>query len=91
MPAEINNSVISAASLTPRSVTQGQSELRSRDNAGEPNTANPQAVLASHNEEVVRSPDPGTSGQATENQLQQNPQSPDDGESGVGGNVDVTI
>ena len=91
MPAEINNSVISAPSLTPRSVPQGQSELRSRENNAEANTQNPQAVLASRSEDAVRAPDPGTSGQGAENQLQQNPRSPDNGGIGVGGAVDVTI
>ena len=91
MPAEINNSVISAAALTPRSVPQGQSELRSRGNDAEANTTNPQAVLASRSEEAVRAPDPGTSGQGAENQLQDNPRSPNSGEGGVGGTVDVTI
>jgi len=91
MPSEINNSVISAAALTTRSASQGQSELRSRGNDAEASTTNAQAVLASNGDEAVRAPDPGTSGQGVENQQQNDPQPPNSGEPGVGGTVDVTI
>ena len=88
MPAEVNNSVITAGSLTPRNTPQtAQTEARSRDNAAESSTSNPQAVLASGPETLVRSPDPGTGSQAAENQ-QPPPQNADNG---VGQNVDVSI
>lgn len=90
MPSEINNSVVSAASLRPRSTPQSaQAEIRSRDNSDEANTANPQAVLASRSENVVRAPDPGTGGQGAENE--QDPGSSADGGQSLGGNADVTI
>ena len=89
MPAEINSSVITAGSLTPRSTPQSaQTEARTRENTAETSTSNPQAVLASGPETLVRSPDPGTGGQAAENQQDPNPQNADNG---VGQNVDVSI
>ena len=88
MPAEVNNSVITAGSLAPRNAQSAQTEARTRDNAAESSTSNPQAVLASGPETLVRSPDPGTGGQAAENQQDPNPQNADNG---VGQNVDVSI
>jgi hypothetical protein len=87
MPAEVNNSVITAGSLTPRSAPQAQTEARSRDNTASSSTSNPQAVLAAGPETLVRSPDPGTGGQAAEHQ-QPPPQNADNG---VGQNVDVSL
>jgi len=89
MPAEVNNSVITAASLSPRSTPQSaQTESRSRDKVAESSTSNPQAVLASGPDTLVRSPDPGTGSQGAENQQTPTPQNADNG---VGQNVDVSI
>jgi hypothetical protein len=89
MPAQVNSSVITAGSLTPRSTPQAQTESRSRVNTAESNTANPQAVLASGPETLVRSPDPGTGSQGAENQ-QQAP-TPQNAGDGVGQNVDISL
>ena len=90
MPAEVNSSVITAGSLTPRNTPQkAQTESRSRDNVASASTSNTQAVLASGPETLVRSPDPGTGSQGAENQQQ--PPNPQDAGSGVGQNIDVSI
>ena len=88
MPAEINNSVITAGILTPRTAQAAQSESRNREPVPESNTSNSQAVLASGPETLVRSPDPGTGSQGAENQQNLNPQNADNG---LGQNVDVSI
>lgn len=92
MPAEVNNSVITAGSLTPRNSNPqaAQTESRSRDSAAEANTSNPQAVLAAGPETLVRSPDPGTGAQGAENREQRTPTPRNEGD-GVGQNVDVSI
>ena len=90
MPAEVNNSVITAGSLTPRNTPQtAQTEARSRENTARSSTSNPQAVLAAGPETLVRSPDPGTGSQGAENQ-QQAPIT-QNADNGVGQNVDVSI
>jgi hypothetical protein len=88
MPAQVNSSVITAGSLTPRSTPQAQTESRSRANTAGASTSNPQAVLASGPETLVRSPDPGTGSQGAENHQPPTPQSSGNG---VGQNVDVSI
>jgi hypothetical protein len=89
MPAQVNSSVITAGSLTPRSTPQAQMESRSRANTAETSTSNPQAVLASGPKTLVRSPDPGTGSQGAENQ-QQAP-NPQNAGNGVGQNVDLSL
>lgn len=89
MPAQVNSSVITAGNLAPRNTTQAQTESRSRVNTAESNTANSQAVLASGPESLVRSPDPGTGSQGTENQ-QQAPTLQNTG-GGLGQNVDISL
>ena len=94
MPAEINNSVINVAALTPRSTPEAAADLRSRNTEGQSNTSNPQAVLAGGNDQVVRAPDPDTGGQGVENRQSSNPgdrQDSGNAQEGVGDNVDVTI
>tara|TARA_A100001037_G_C15021851_1_gene576708 strand:- start:570 stop:926 length:357 start_codon:yes stop_codon:yes gene_type:complete len=96
MPAEVNNSVITATSLTPRNTPQtAQTEARSRDNTASASTSNPQAVLSSGPESLVRSPDPGTGAQGAENSSQdagaQQQPNPQNAGNAVGQNVDVSI
>ena len=91
MPAEVNNSVITAGSLTPRNTPQSlQTESRSRDNVARSSTSNTQAVLTSGPETLVRSADPGTGSQGAENQ-QKEISNPPNTSNEVGQNVDVSI
>ena len=68
MPTGISQSVVTPAALAQRSMPD-QTAQRPRQAPPSEGTANPQAVLASGRDTLVRAPDPETGSQEAENQL----------------------
>ena len=69
MPTGISQTVINPATLTQRNTPESaQQQQRSREPVAA-STENPQTVLASPGEELVRAPEPNTGAQAAQNQL----------------------